>query len=667
MDTTEGHLLGRWRVFAERPMLVDFLLALVLAAAVFKAALPESTHRPNGWDVLIAVVAFVAVLGRRSRPMLALAIATSATATAVVQDVRNPGLILALIVITYSIAAHTDRRRGWMCAAAASSVLYLTVVLLNRDAWLRADVLGLFAWIFLAAAVGDAARTHRAYVREVEERARRAEQSREEEARRRVTEERMRIARELHDVVAHHIAVINVQAGAATHILERRPEQVAPALAHIREASNSVLTEIQSVVGVLRNADEPADIEPVPGLARLPELLAGLAAAGFTVEFRRFGDDAELPVVSDLAAYRIVQEALTNAYKHGAGAARLTVRRTTETVEIEVVNALPAGTPPTGSGYGLLGMRERANAAGGTLNAGPVGGKFRVDAVLPACAPAPADIVTPAPGRSRAVGALHDALTAHVASIHEQAHASLRLAGRPEQVVPSLAVVRETSDSVLTDICSVVRLFRCADEPSTGTSDPAGASPDAVRSHDAPPKSTPPDSPRAGDAPPRSTPPDAVRVGDARSEGQRPGNEWPAIARSNAAPPDGAHAGSRPGGREPGMARRDGAGPGLGDLPGLMADLSETGMVVDLQVLGEPRPLPAASDREAYGVIVEALAGAYRHGVRDVRLAVRHRPGAVDIDVADRSGDEFRVHTVLPTGSAVLAGSAGAATVVRPA
>ncbi|GID32477.1 ATP-binding protein [Paractinoplanes brasiliensis] len=676
MDTTEGHVLGRWRVFAERPMLVDFLLALVLAAAVFKAALPESTHRPNGWDVLIAVVAFVAVLGRRSRPMLALAIATSATATGVVQDVRNPGLILALIVITYSIAAHTDRRRGWMCAAAASSVVYLTVVLLNRDAWLRADVLGLFAWIFLAAAVGDAARTHRAYVREVEERARRAEQSREEEARRRVTEERMRIARELHDVVAHHIAVINVQAGAATHILERRPEQVAPALAHIREASNSVLTEIQSVVGVLRNADEPADTEPVPGLARLPELLGGLAAAGFTVEFRRFGDDAELPVVADLAAYRIVQEALTNAYKHGDGAARLTVRRTPETVEIEVVNTLPAGTPPTGSGYGLLGMRERANAAGGALSAGPVGDEFRVDAVLPACAPAPADIVPPPPGRSRAVSALHDAVTAHVSSIHEQAHASLRLAGRPEQVAPSLAVVRETSDSVLTDIRSVVRLFRCTGEPGAETPDPAGASPDAVRADDAPspgsaradhalPKNTPPDSARADL--PRSTPPDSLRVGDARSEGERPGGEWTTVARSNDAPPDGAHAGSRPGGREPGMGRRDGAGPGLGDLPGLMAELGDAGLVVDLQLLGEQWPLPAATDQEAYGVIVEALVGAYRHGVRDVRLAVRHRPGAVDIDVAGMSGDEFRVHTVLPTGSAALAASAAAATVVRPA
>jgi signal transduction histidine kinase len=453
MGTTEGHHIGRWRLLAERPLLVDFLLALVLAAAVFKAALPESTHRPTGWDVLIAAIAFVAVLGRRRRPLLALGIATTATAAAVVQDVRNPGLIVALGVITYSIAAHTDRRRGWTCAAAASSVVYLTVVLLNRDAWLRADVLGVFAWVFLAAAVGDATRSHRAYVREVEERARRAEQSREDEARRRVTEERLRIARELHDVVAHHIAVINVQAGAATHILERRPDQVASALAHIREASDNVLAEIQSVIGLLRRADESTDTEPMPGLARLPDLLAGLAAAGFTVEHRQRGEPRELPAVADLAAYRIAQEALTNAHKHGVGAARLTVDHRPDAIEIEVVNALPPGAAPSGSGYGLLGMHERAGSAGGTLTAGAADGEFRVHAVLPAAEPTPAAApvterecgVRPS-GRSRPVRLArewHDIVTDHIATINAQAGVA-----------------------TLADLQSVVRLLRGADQPA---------------------------------------------------------------------------------------------------------------------------------------------------------------------------------------------------------
>jgi signal transduction histidine kinase len=383
--------LERWKAAATRPMLLDFVLALVLAGTVLKAALTNATDQLTGWDVLIAVVAFVAVLARRSHPFMALTVATVSTTGAVVQQVRNPGLIVALGVITYSICAHTSRRQGWTCAVTASSVVYLTVVTFNHDSWFRADVLGIFAWVFLAAAVGDAARSHRAYVAAVEERARRAEQSRDEEARRRVAEERLRIARELHDVVAHHIAVINVQAGAATHILERRPEQVAPVLAHIREASDSVLKEIQSVVGVLRGADEHESTEPVPRLGRLPDLLAGLDAARFAVRFDEAGTARELPAVVDLAAYRIAQEALTNAHKHGDGSARVRVGYTPSGVEVEVVNALPPGPAPPGSGYGLLGMHERAASAGGTLTAGVTGdGEFRVYAELPAAEPQPA-------------------------------------------------------------------------------------------------------------------------------------------------------------------------------------------------------------------------------------------------------------------------------------
>jgi signal transduction histidine kinase len=308
----------------------------------------------------------------------------------VVQQVRNPGLIVALGVITYSIAAHTDRRMGWTCALAASVTVYTTVVVLDHDMWFQGEVLGIFAWVFMAAAVGDAARSHRAYVAEVEERARRAEQTREEEARRRVTDERLRIARELHDVVAHHIAVINVQAGAATHVLQKQPEQVAPVLAHIREASDNVLKEIQSVVGVLRNPGEPDSTEPVPGLGRLPDLLAGLENARFRVYCRQDGESRELPALVDLAAYRIVQEALTNAHKHGDGGAALRIGYEGDGVVIEVINGLRAGAVHPGSGYGLVGMRERAASAGGTVSAGVTpDGVFRVYAVLPTEAPVP--------------------------------------------------------------------------------------------------------------------------------------------------------------------------------------------------------------------------------------------------------------------------------------
>jgi signal transduction histidine kinase len=162
-------------------------------------------------------------------------------------------------------------------------------------------------------------------------------------------------------------------------------------LAHIREASDNVLKEIQSVVGVLRSPEEPDSTEPVPGLGRLPDLLAGLQSAGFGVDRRQDGESRELPALVDLAAYRIVQEALTNAHKHGDGGAGLRIGYADDGVVIEVVNGLRAGAVHPGSGYGLVGMRERAASAGGTVSAGvTVDGVFRVYAVLPTEAPVPA-------------------------------------------------------------------------------------------------------------------------------------------------------------------------------------------------------------------------------------------------------------------------------------
>ncbi len=383
MNTNDTALTRVWKQAAGRPLLLDILLALVLAIAVLRAA---AVDRATTGDVLVAGVAFVAVLMRRLRPFVALGIATSATVGAILQGVSNPGLIVALGVITYSIAAHTDRRNGWICALTASSAVYLTGLIVATEDWWRGETLGIFAWIFMAAAVGDAARTHRAYVAEVEQRADRAEQTREDEARRRVIDERLRIARELHDVVAHHIAVISVQAGAAAHILHRDPDQVGPVLEHIREASDTVLKEIQSVVGVLRSTDEHESTEPTPGLARLPELLATLETTGFPVQHRQVGEARELPAMVDLAAYRIVQEALTNAHRYGDGSARLDISYTSGDIEVEVSNGIRGhADAAAGSGYGLLGMRERASAAGGSVTACPAGPDvFRVHAVLPA-------------------------------------------------------------------------------------------------------------------------------------------------------------------------------------------------------------------------------------------------------------------------------------------
>jgi signal transduction histidine kinase len=379
----------RWWVAACHPLLVDALLAVVLAVAVLKSAVFRTgeslAESVTVRDVLVAAVAFVAVLLRRRNPRVALGVAVVATVGAVVQGVSNPGLIAVLGVIVYSIAAHTNRRAGWVCAVAAACSVYAAAVVVSAQTWWRPDVLGVFAWVFMAAAAGDAARSHRAYIAEVEERARRAEQTREEEAHRRVIDERLRIARELHDVVAHHIAVISVQAGAAGHVLQRRPDQVGEVLAHIRDASDTVLKELASVVGVLRGSDEGVGTEPTPGLARLPQLLGALRAAGFRVRHEQRGAPSELPALVDLAGYRIVQEALTNAHRYGDGSADLLVEYAPEGVVLEVTNEIHDAGADAGTGYGLIGMRERATSGGGTVTAGPVGdGRFRVHAVLPA-------------------------------------------------------------------------------------------------------------------------------------------------------------------------------------------------------------------------------------------------------------------------------------------
>jgi signal transduction histidine kinase len=226
-------------------------------------------------------------------------------------------------------------------------------------------------------------------VRAIRERAEKAERTREEEARRRVAEERLRIARDLHDVVAHHIALVNVQAGVAAHVMDKRPDQAKEALAHVREASRSALDELRATVGLLRQSGDPeAPTEPAPGLDRLDELAGTFRNAGLQVEVARADQDTTLPTAVGLAAYRVVQEALTNVRKHaGPGAkAEVSVVRVGPNIEITVLDdgTVQPPDPAAGGGHGLLGMRERVTAVRGTLTTGPrYGGGFRVHAILP--------------------------------------------------------------------------------------------------------------------------------------------------------------------------------------------------------------------------------------------------------------------------------------------
>jgi signal transduction histidine kinase len=366
------------------PLLVDALLAAALAAPAAIAELNRGAHPGGPGTVGVAVFACVAVTVRRVWPMLVLLSTSVATLVyTLVTGAQQPLLMIPLVISAYTVATRIERRRMWLIATTIALPLYLAAVLTSSSSWWAPQNIATLAGIGMATAVGDATSSRRAYVAEVEDRARRAEQNREQEARRRVVEERIRIARELHDVVSHHIAVINVQAGAARHVLRHQPDAAANALEHIRRASDTVLRELASIVGVLRQADDIDNgTEPTRGLARLTALLHTVAAAGLHVDHHQHGDAVELPAMADLAAYRILQEALTNAHKHGTGTAQLTVGYTRDEVVLEVTNTARAST--SSGGYGLIGMRERAAAAGGTLTARlEPGNRFRVHATLP--------------------------------------------------------------------------------------------------------------------------------------------------------------------------------------------------------------------------------------------------------------------------------------------
>jgi signal transduction histidine kinase len=370
------------------PVAFDALAGLVLAAFSVAIVLagpgPQREPRtPTAADIGAALLAFVLVALRRRRPVVVLGAATAAAIWPVTTDGPAPVLTVAAFICAYTVAVETNRRTAWVAGGSAAAILYVAALVSGHN-WSAPESLGAFAWTGMAVGVGDALRTRRAYVAAVEERARRAEQSRDEEARRQVVEERLRIARELHDVVAHHIAMISVQAGVAAHVLRDRPDQAEDALAHVRAAARTVLDETSTLLGVLRRSDEPDDSEPTRGLARLGGLLDSLGGAGLRVEHRQEGDARELPAAVDLAAFRIVQESLTNAQKHGSGAAaRLRLAYSPAGLAISIANDA-AAQDRTGGGHGLVGMRERAAAVGGSLNAGREDGQFVVTAFLPA-------------------------------------------------------------------------------------------------------------------------------------------------------------------------------------------------------------------------------------------------------------------------------------------
>ncbi|CAL9542494.1 hypothetical protein SUDANB21_04277 [Streptomyces sp. enrichment culture] len=377
----------------------------VVVAASFVVCLLGGTVRvedtltappPAAW--LLALVSCAVLPARHRRPLAVLAATTAAgVAAQPLGLVLSPPVIAPALVAAYACTLHVPgERRAAGAVTLAALVLLAGSVPLSEDlSWRDASRMGtVVAAPLVAGLIGHAVRTRRAYLAAVEERARRAEESRELEARRRVAEERVRIARELHDLVAHQITLANAQATVAAHFFDSRPEQTRVSLRELVATTGHALDELRATVGLLRQTGDAGDAMasegPTPGLARLADLLESFRRAGLEVAVREEGRARALPPGVDLTAYRIVQEALTNVTKHAAGRG---VRVGLDwgggrlTVTVSDDGGAPAGPPALSDrppGYGLIGMRERAAAVGGELTAGPrPEGGFLVTARLP--------------------------------------------------------------------------------------------------------------------------------------------------------------------------------------------------------------------------------------------------------------------------------------------
>ncbi|MFD4700604.1 sensor histidine kinase [Streptomyces niveus] len=388
------------RYLGRRPTATDVVLALGLLGCVTlgtSISIPGISQPRQDWPAeALAAVSCLVQLRARTQPRTAVVVTTVCTVIIVALGFLVTPLLLAPLMLSlYWLAVGTDPRTTRLLGAVTMAVVVAAAVYDRPTTeMLLLRSVGPVLWLMLPLVGGGRARLRRDYVDSVQARAAYAERTREEEARLRVAEERMRIARELHDVVAHHLAVANAQAGTARHLAPTHPEQAQKLLDELTTTTSSALLELRATVGVLRQSGDPdADsLEPAPGLDRLPDLIATCETAGLDVTVTTEGEPRSLSPGVDLTAYRIIQEALTNVTKHGAGTgASVRLMYHDSRLLISVTNEGVVGTPsaPAG-GFGLMGMRERAHSVGGDLHAGPrPEGGFEVAAALPLHSVAP--------------------------------------------------------------------------------------------------------------------------------------------------------------------------------------------------------------------------------------------------------------------------------------
>lgn len=360
-------------------------------------------------EAVLTVTAAGLMFVRRRWPLTVFLLVLAGFALAALLGIPSLGPGIAATIAAYALAERLPRRRAFVITGVAGGLILLLSLFDIRliDVGRVTFDARIGAALVIAAALGDSARSRREYLHAVEDRAARAERTREAEAERRVTEERLRIARELHDTVAHQLTVINLHAGAASGYLDARPARAQEALGTIRQAARGALTEIGELLHYLRDADRPGGAAPQRGLDGLDALLARMRDAGLAVHAEIEGDPARLTDSVSNAAYRVVQEALTNAHKHGSGGTarlwldvgerELVVRSENPTAHgaraAEPHPGLPrspldgggangSGIEP-GGGLGLTGIRERVAMLHGTVAAGAVAGAYRLEVRIP--------------------------------------------------------------------------------------------------------------------------------------------------------------------------------------------------------------------------------------------------------------------------------------------
>jgi signal transduction histidine kinase len=387
------------------PLLADGLVALV-AAGLSLAQLQESSiphDRGGTLNVVFVLLQTLPLVVRRRLPFTVFAVAAATMAVQGTMGFYSPTFaLLAFNLAVYSLAAYGERRLAICGLVAWTGVLTVHLAFFVAAAWPQVEIADLYDvfndWVLLAAAwtLGQGVRHRREHAAELEGRAARLELEREEKARQAATQERLRIARELHDVVAHSLSVIGVQAGAARLVLDADPDptRAREAVAAIEATANRAMAEMRRALGILRDTERsgPA-LAPLPGLGQLPALLDQVRSAGLPVELTVKGTPRPLATSIDLSLYRIVQEALTNALKHArAAGAEVVVCYGDHDIEVEVTD--DGRGPPTSAdrseGAGTIGMQERVALFGGELRVGPrPQGGFGVQARLPVSAETP--------------------------------------------------------------------------------------------------------------------------------------------------------------------------------------------------------------------------------------------------------------------------------------